>query len=135
MKYFTLSRKASFLSALILALALFGSAAQAQTTESTVSMKARAKVLMDELKYIQALPIYEQLATLIPSDNEVQTYLGTALLAKAASVEDVAAKRQLRVRAREAFISAKKLGNDSLFVQGMIDGLPAAVSDDSIDAT
>ncbi len=119
-----LSRKSPFLLAVILALVLFGLTAQAQT-EDTVAVKAKGKALIVALKYTEALPIYEQLAKLTPNDSEVQIYLGSSLLGQAAAnTEDAAARRQMRIRARNAFMAAKAAGNTSLFVLGMIEGIP-----------
>lgn len=92
-------------------------------------LKAKGRVLIDAQKFTEALPIYESLAKTQPNDPEVQKYLGFSLLGQAMNTEDEAARRNMRIRAREAFVSAKKFGDSSLLIQGMIDGLPTDGSD------
>jgi tetratricopeptide (TPR) repeat protein len=123
MTHFILDQKTPVLAAAILLLALFGLTTQAQT-EDTVALKARGKALIVALKYTEALPIYERLAKLVPKDSEVQLYLGSSLLAQGANTEDAAVRRQIRIRARNAFTAAKEAGDTSLFVLGMIEGIP-----------
>lgn len=86
-------------------------------------LKANADRLMEELKYTEALPLWEKLATLAPKDPDVHRNLAFALLGQAANTEEAETRRQLRIRARDAFIIARDLGDDSLLVKGMIEGL------------
>ncbi|MEQ1604474.1 MAG: tetratricopeptide repeat protein [Pyrinomonadaceae bacterium] len=94
--------------------------------DDVAALKAQGQALVDAQKYTEALPIYEKLAKLAPKDPVVFRNLGASLLGQSAQLtEDQASKRTLRIRARQAFITAKSNGEDSLFVQGMIDGIPA----------
>jgi tetratricopeptide (TPR) repeat protein len=109
--------------AVILALITLAAAISAQT-EDTATLKAQGKILVESQRFTEALPLYEKLAKLAPKDPEVLRNLGFSLLGQAATIENEQAKRQLRVRARESFIKAKDLGDNSLLVKGLIDGLP-----------
>lgn len=113
----------SLLVLLALASLTFG---QGETAEQT---KIRARALVDAQKYTEALPLYEQLAKQLPTDIEVHRNLGFALLGQALNTEDPASKRQLRIRARNAFIKARDFGDNSQFALGMIEGIPADGSD------
>ena len=97
----------------------------AQKPDEAAALKARAQVLMDQLKYTDAVPLYESLVKLLPNDPDVHRNFGTALLGLGANTSEAAARRQLRIRARDMFTIARDLGDKSLFVRGMIDGLPA----------
>ena len=99
------------------------STAHPQSDDAT-ALKAQSRTLMDALKYTEALPLNEKLVVLLPKDPEAFQFLGFSLLAQATNSGDLATRRQLRIRARNAFISARDLGNDSLFIKGMIDGIP-----------
>ncbi len=98
--------------------------AQAQI-DDVAKLKADGDALIATQRYTEALPIYEKLATLAPKDPVVFRNLGFSLLGQSTNVEDADAKRQLRVRARDAFVLARDFGDDSLLVKGMIEGLPA----------
>jgi len=88
-------------------------------------LKADGAALVSKQRYTEALPIYEKLAKLAPKDPVVFRNLGFSLLGQSTNVEDADTKRQLRVRARDAFVLARDFGDDSLLVKGMIEGLPA----------
>ncbi|MFL6373153.1 MAG: tetratricopeptide repeat protein, partial [Pyrinomonadaceae bacterium] len=118
-----MKRMAVALSASVLALTLCLSiAAQNDDVEG---LKAQGRALVEKQNFIDALPIYEKLAKLAPKDSEVFRNLGFALLSQAANTRDEASAKQLRVRARDTFILARDLGDTSLMVGGIIDGLPA----------
>jgi tetratricopeptide (TPR) repeat protein len=102
---------------------LFSAAIFAQSEEPE-AIKARAQALVDKQNFLEALPLYEKLAVLFPKDALVYRNLGFSLLAQATNTEDADARRQLRVRARKAFANASDLGDKSLLVKGVLDGLP-----------
>ena len=111
------------LSASLTLLLLFSLVTIAQT-EDTAELRAKAFKLTAEQKFTEALPLLEQLAAKTPNDPDVQRNLGFALLGKAANTTDTLAARQLRIRARTAFINAREAGEKSPLVSGMIDGIP-----------
>ncbi len=97
---------------------------QAQTDDNTQQLKERAAQLVKEQKYIEALPLLEKLLVAEPNDLETHYYLGFALIAQANTMKDDAARRAVRVRARNAFIKSKELGNREPLVDALIQSLP-----------
>lgn len=83
-------------------------------------LRAEAFRLMEDQRFTEALPLLEKLSALVPKDPDVQRQLGFALLGQAKNVGDPAAAKQLRARARAAFVRAKENGDDSPLVSGMI---------------
>jgi tetratricopeptide (TPR) repeat protein len=92
--------------------------------DDPADLKARGKTLVDALRLTEALPIYEKLAGLTPDDPEIQYFLGLTILGKAANSDDPDERRQLRMRARAAFVKANQLGDKSLLIRGFIEGIP-----------
>lgn len=114
---------------LVLLVFLVSPATQAQTTESTAELKRRVSELMEQSKYTEALPLLEKIATLEPNDGATQFYLGFALVAQATNTKDDAARKALRVRARNAFVKAKSLQFDEPRLEALIQSLPEDGSD------
>src|SRR5258706_13491280 len=95
-----------------------------QTGESPQEMKKNALALVREQKIVQSLPIWEQLALATPNDPDVQFNLGFALIAKTNITNDSAQRKALRIRARQAFVRAKALGQKEPVLEALIEGLP-----------
>ena len=114
---------------LVLLLFLLSPATHAQTTESTAELKRRVSELMEQTKYTEALPLLEKIATLEPNDGATQFYLGFALIGQATNTKDDAARKALRVRARNAFVKAKSLQFDEPRLEALILSLPEDGSD------
>jgi tetratricopeptide (TPR) repeat protein len=93
-------------------------------TEDPDALKARAAALIDAQKFTDALPLYEKLVVQFPKDSLVFRNFGFALLGQAANTADGETRKQLRIRARDAFTIARDLGDKSLLVVGLIEGLP-----------
>ena len=104
---------------------------QAQTDESVADLKRRASELLKQTKYTEALPVLEKIATLEPNDGETQFYLAFALLGQATNTKDDAARKALRIRARNAFLKAKSLN----FNEPKLDALILSVPEDGSDAS
>lgn len=104
----------------------------AQTGESVAEWKQKAADLTKQQKYTEALPILEKLAIAEPSDAQTHFYLGFALIAQATTTKDAAARRVLRVRARNAFIKSKELGIKEPVVDALIQSTPADGSDGKV---
>jgi tetratricopeptide (TPR) repeat protein len=100
---------------------------QAQT--DTAQLKRQAGKLLEENKYTEALPLLEKIAAAEPNDGETQFFLAFALLGTATNTKDNAARKALRVRARQAFVKAKSLNYDEPKLEGLILGLPEDGSD------
>ena len=101
---------------------------QAQT-EGTAELKRQATALLKENKYTEALPILEKIAAAEPNDGETQFFLAFALIGQATNTKDNAARKALRIRARQAFVKAKALNYDEPKIDAMILGLPEDGSD------
>jgi tetratricopeptide (TPR) repeat protein len=96
----------------------------AQEGDSLKELKRQAGELMQQQKYVDALPILEKIAAVEPNDPDTQFYLGFALIAQANTSKE-GKRKELRVRARNAFIKAKELGVKQPVVDAMIQSLPA----------
>lgn len=108
---------------LFLILFLCVMSATAQKDEVT-ALRAQGRDLVSQQKFTEALPVYEKLTYLDPNDAEAFRNLAFSLLGHAANTEDPATRKELRARAYRAFVKAKDLGDDSLLVKGMIQGMP-----------
>jgi tetratricopeptide (TPR) repeat protein len=93
-------------------------------SEDAAALKSQGRTLVDAQKFTEALPIYEKLSKLLPSDAEVFRNLGFSLIGQSLNTEDQASRKKMRARAREAFVKAKQFGDDSLLVKVLIDGIP-----------
>lgn len=93
-------------------------------------LKRRAAELVKQQKYTEALPLLEKLLAAEPDDPETHFYLGFSLIAQANTTKDDAARRALRVRARNAFVKSKELGNNEPLVDALIQSLPPDGSED-----
>lgn len=117
----------TLLTLLFLSVAII-SPTQAQN-EGTVELKRRASELLKENNYTESLPILEKIAAAEPNDGETQFSLAFALLGTATNTKDDAARKALRVRARQAFVKAKALNFNEPKLDAMILGLPEDGSD------
>ena len=119
-----LTRLANALLCLALAL-VFAQSAFTQTGDLEQT-KQKAAALINDLKYVEALPLLERIVATEPDNAEMQFYLGFALIAKANDIDTPAAetRRNLRIRARSAFVRAKQLGYDAPLVDALITSMP-----------
>ena len=101
----------------------------AQTGENLQQLKAQAENLIDEIRYTEALPLLERIVTVDPKDARMHFLLGFALQGQATQSKDNAARRALRVRARQAFVKAKDLGITEPIIDGLIEAIPADGTD------
>jgi tetratricopeptide (TPR) repeat protein len=106
-----------------LLLALPTRALLAQSGESYEAKRERASRLLDEGKFIEALPIYEKLSKERPTDATVMFGLGFTMLAKANTDKDPAARKQGRIQARLALVRAKELGFSHPLLDSMLETL------------
>lgn len=101
----------------------------AQTGESIPELQQKTAELMKQQKYTEALPLLEKLVVAEPNDPDTNFYLGFALIAQAHNTKDDAARKALRIRARNAFIKAKELGVREPVVDALIQATPPDGSD------
>ena len=111
MKKSTRGLKVIFAS-LIMLFALNSTLLQAQQPDDFTAERERAVGLVNEKKYAQALPILEKLAADKRADGQVFLGLGLAhWRMQEAIFSDKAKWKQTRLKAREAFLKARELGN------------------------
>src|SRR5690349_3759281 len=97
--------------------------------DDIAALKAQGKALVDSQKFTEALPVYDKLSKLAPKDPELFRKLVFSLLGQSLNTADADERRQLRIRARDSFVLARDLGDDSLLIKGLLDGLPANGAD------
>ena len=125
-----MSRKNLFVRAARLALVLLclwaaPAPARAQPGGDVGELKRKAYELIKGQRYTEALPLLEKVAAAEPGDAEARFYLGFALIAQANVTKEAAARKALRLRAREAFVRSKELGNTEPLVDALIQSIPA----------
>jgi hypothetical protein len=86
--------------------------------------RERAVRLVKDKEYAKALPVLEKLAAADKSDREVMYALGVALLMKAVESRQPETQKRMLLRAREALLQAKSLGEGGEFLHDMISRLP-----------
>ncbi|MBC7797261.1 MAG: tetratricopeptide repeat protein [Pyrinomonadaceae bacterium] len=96
---------------------------RAQTPDNVEALKIQAASLIKQQKFTEALPILEKVVINDPNDAESHFYLGFAILGKAANTTEEDARRQLRIRARKAFVKSKELGNREEILEALIQSL------------
>ena len=103
--------------------------AHAQQEQDLIELKKQASELIKKQQYTDALPILERLVKAEPEDPQIHFHLGFALIAQATTTKDDAKRKELRVRARSAFIKSKELGIREPIVDAVIQNIPPDGSD------
>jgi Tfp pilus assembly protein PilF len=113
------------LAILFVCLSAFSSPAHvyAQGGENIQELKQKAVELMKQQKYTEALPLLEKLVVAEPNNPEIHFFLGFALIAQGNVEKDEATRKALRIRARNAFIKSKELGNNEPLVDALIQNI------------
>jgi len=99
--------------------------ARSQTGDDLAAMKQKAMELIKDAKYVDSLPLLEKIVVAEPDNAQMHFYLGFGLLGKANVTTDEAGQKALRLRARNAFVKSKQLGNRDALVDALIQGIPA----------
>ena len=97
---------------------------RAQTKENIDELKEQATALFNQQRLTEALPLLEKIVAAEPRNARMVFDLGFALFAKAITLDDGKPRRDLRVRARAAFVKAKDLGIEEPIVDALIQSLP-----------
>ena len=100
-------------------------ALQAQASDDPQAMKQKIAEMIKQGNYTGALPLLEKIVVIEPENHEMQFLLGMALMAQANVIPDVAQQKALRIRAREAFTTAKNTGDQHPIVDALISSIPA----------
>jgi tetratricopeptide (TPR) repeat protein len=97
--------------------------------------RQRAFQLYKDAKYVEALPLFEKLATAHPDDRDVLETYGMLVLTQTAYLKDAAARKQARARGRELLLKAQKLGADNPLLKAMLEEVPIDGGDDTAFST
>ncbi len=108
----TLIKRREIFSALIIFLILIFSTATllAQKPDNFDVERERAIQLVDEKKYAEAVPLLEKLAADKRADKDIFFGLGLSAWQLQNSIKDKTQWKQMRLKARNAFVKAKELG-------------------------
>jgi tetratricopeptide (TPR) repeat protein len=94
------------------------------------SERQRAFDLLHENKYVEALPLFEKLATANPDDPQLIYWLGFLHIAKANNLKDPAERKAERKRGREFLVRAKELGARDELSENLLKSVPPDGGDD-----
>ena len=94
--------------------------------------RQRAMELFDQQNFAAARPLFEELVKIKSDDLIVWEQLGWSTMVVAASIKDPTQRKPVRERARQAFLRAKELGDDSNLLRT---GLEAMSGPDPADLT
>src|ERR1044071_3499721 len=103
----------------LLLLASFATAAAQDDPDRT-----RAFQLYHDGKYVEALPLFEQLALKYPDDPAVIENLGTMVFTQSAYLKTPEERKSARKRGRALLLQAQKLGANDALLNALIAGIP-----------
>jgi tetratricopeptide (TPR) repeat protein len=86
--------------------------------------RQRAFQLYKDAKYVEALPLFEQLALKYPEDPDVIENLGMLLFTQSAYLKTPEERKSARKRGRALLVQAQKLGANSTLLKAMLEGIP-----------
>lgn len=87
--------------------------------------RQRAFQLYRDAKYVEALPLFEQLALKYPEDRDVIENLGMLVFTQSAYLKTPEERKSARKRGRALLVQAQKLGSSSPMLTALIEGIPA----------
>ncbi|MEN3326834.1 MAG: hypothetical protein V7638_1641 [Acidobacteriota bacterium] len=125
-----LQKLAKFGIPVLLLLASFATAAAQGDAD-----RQRAFQLYKDAKYVEALPLFEQLALKYPEDPEVIEDLGMLVFTQSAYLKTPEERKSARKRGRALLVQAQKLGANSPLLAAMIEGIPNDGGDDGSFST
>ncbi len=92
--------------------------------EQTGKDRSYAMDLYQRGKCLEAVPWLEKIISKLPNDPAIHEALGSCLVAKAATLPDAAQRKATRVQARQEFLKAKELGDNSDYLNLGLASLP-----------
>jgi len=111
------------------------SQSQPQDDPDTAAMRRKALDLYRQGKYVDAMPLLEQLSTKNPNDYVVKEHWAYCILEYSATLRDPEARKRARIQARTLGLEAQKAGDQSDLLQTLVaipeDGSEAKFSDRS----
>ncbi len=100
-------------------------AAQSDLDAAYKAERDKAMNLFGEQKFLEALPLFEDLAAKNPKDDKVLLGLGTCLVDHSAIAANAETAGKERARALEILLKARDLGNNSTLLQNLLQILQA----------
>ena len=97
--------------------------------------RQRAFALYKDGKYVEALPLFEQLALKYPDDPVVIESLGVVVFNQSATLKTPEERKTARKNSRALLVQAQKLGSNSPLLNALIAGIPPDGGDDSSFST
>jgi tetratricopeptide (TPR) repeat protein len=112
---------------ILLAIVVVGSPTRAQDNpDAYKAERQKAVELFNQKKFLDALPMFEDLVKQNPADSETLLGLATCLVNHSATIQDKDAAAKERLRARDLLLKAKELGNNSDLLQNLLQLLQAS---------
>src|SRR5215218_9557968 len=107
----------------ILVLLLLASVVSAAAQQDDAE-RQRAFQLYRDAKYVEALPLFEQLALKYPEDQAIIENLGLLVFTQSAYLKTPEERKTARKRGRALLVQAQKLGANNELLTAMIAGIP-----------
>ena len=79
--------------------------------------RQHAADLFNAGKYVEAMPVFEKLASEYPEDADIKAHWAFSIMAYAATLPNLELRKKARVRARAVALEAQKLGDHESAVQ------------------
>lgn len=108
-----------------IALAVEGARAQSSPPDDYATERAKAVALVKQQNWLEALPLFEDLAKKNPKDALVLEGLGQSLIAHSVTLQDPDAAGKDRLRAKAMLQAAQQLGDHSQLLENLLDTLRA----------
>jgi tetratricopeptide (TPR) repeat protein len=87
--------------------------------------RQRAFELYRDAKYVEALPLFEQLALKYPEDPVIIENLGMLVFTQSAYLKTPEERKSARKRGRALLVQAQKLGSNNTMLNALISNIPA----------
>ena len=97
---------------------------QASKSAAEDPERRRALELYDQNNFVDAMPLLESLAAKYPGDVVVLERWAFSMIGYAKTLNDVEARKKVRMRARTIALQAKEHGDDSNLLGTMLESLP-----------
>ncbi len=116
-------------------LGIHQSAAAQNPPGSVTAERAKAMAFVDQNRYLDAYPILEKIAPLLPNDADVWTHYGIAIASRSVTLSDAGERKAERRRAHAALSKAKQLGTTHVTALAFLDQMePDGGDEDNFSA-
>ncbi len=129
-KHFAPKIFATLCSIFLIANLAFAQSNAAKPAAATEAQKAEASGLIDENRYIQALPIFEKIASSYQTDAEFLARYGVAIISNSVTLTTPEARKTERIRGIQILEKARKLGSNDIKALDMLERFPSDGGED-----